>query len=199
MDLATNASKSDIYTTPNAAGERCIMLVRTCLGEPQYTKEKMPDARKPAEHRDGRGAYNSVVAKTQTQGGCVEHPEFVVFDKAQVLPKYAIWYRHNRQAQWIAGVCYSGYPQCWCTHCVQLPIPVKLVCGDQHKQVEVKGTMTAGDIKTFASKQFNIPIENMGTVDNVSEGGTKFPFKSDNSTCADRVVYEGKTIEIILK
>ena len=64
--LATNASKSDIYTTQNAAGERCIMLVRTCLGEPQYTKEGMPGARKPAERPDGRGAYNSIVAKTKT-------------------------------------------------------------------------------------------------------------------------------------
>ena len=27
--LATNSSKSDIYTKPNAAGERCVLVVRT--------------------------------------------------------------------------------------------------------------------------------------------------------------------------
>ena len=63
--LATNASKSDIYTTPNDAGERCVMLVRACLGQPEFTKTAMREARKPGERPDGRGPYNSIVAVTQ--------------------------------------------------------------------------------------------------------------------------------------
>ena len=79
MYLATNASKSDIYTKPNDDGERCILLVRACLGEPQLAKQAMSKARKPAERLDGRGTCDSVVALTQSQGGCVEHPEYIVY------------------------------------------------------------------------------------------------------------------------
>ena len=89
--LATNASKSDIYTSSNDAGERCVLLVRVCQGEPQFTKEAMTSARKPAKRPDGRGVCNSVAALTHAQGGVVEHPEYVVFNAWQTLPEYAIW------------------------------------------------------------------------------------------------------------
>ena len=89
--LATNASKSDIYTKPNDDGERCILLVRACLGEPQLAKQAMSKARKPAERLDGRGTCDSVVALTQSQGGCVEHPEYIVYREWQTLPQFAIW------------------------------------------------------------------------------------------------------------
>ena len=89
--LATNASKSDIYTRPNDDDERCILLVRACLGEPQLAKQAMPKARKPAERADDRGVCDSVVALTQSQGGCVEHPEYIVYNAWQTLPQFAIW------------------------------------------------------------------------------------------------------------
>ena len=89
--LATNASKSDIYTQPNDQGERCVLVVRTCLGEAQPAKEAMPKAVKPKERADGRGFCNSVVAVTQANGGAVEHPEYILYSAWQTLPQYAIW------------------------------------------------------------------------------------------------------------
>ena len=148
--LATNSSKSDIYTTPNANGERCIMLVRACLGEPQDTKVPMPDARKPGERPDGRGAYNSIVAKTQAEGGCVEHPEFVVFDKGQALPEYAIWYKH--------------LSTCWCTHCVSREVRMMLICGDHRSALRWRGDTTALKIKEHAATKWGMPVERMDKV-----------------------------------
>ena len=56
--LASNSSKSDIYTKPNEQGERCILVVRACLGEPHF--EKTDQARreawlKPPDRADDRG------------------------------------------------------------------------------------------------------------------------------------------------
>ena len=46
-----------------------------------------------------------------SEGGCVEHPEFIVFKETQALPEYAVWYRHE------AG--------CHCTHCyTSLPMQI---------------------------------------------------------------------------
>ena len=60
--LATISSKSDIYTTPNAAGERCMLVVRTVLGELHKTKVPMKTVELPPDQPDRRGALNSVVA-----------------------------------------------------------------------------------------------------------------------------------------
>ena len=87
--LATNSSKSDIYTKPNAAGERCVLVVRTVLGEPHKTKVPMKTAQLPPDRPDGRGPLNSVVALTEAEGGCVEHPEFIVYKEAQTLAQCA--------------------------------------------------------------------------------------------------------------
>ena len=101
--LALNASKSDIYTTPNADGERCVLVVRAALGEPHLTKEAMARTTMPPERRDGRGPLSSVVALTAAEGGCVEHPEFIVYKESATLAQFAIWYKHK--------------PGCKCTHC----------------------------------------------------------------------------------
>jgi hypothetical protein len=101
--LASNSSKSDIYTCPNAEGLRCILLVRACLGEAHISVQAMQRDRHAPERPDGRGPLNSVVAATHEHGGVVEHPEFIMYSGRQTLPEYAIWYRHG-----------SG---CLCTHC----------------------------------------------------------------------------------
>ena len=115
--FAANSSKSDIYTTPNAAGERCILITRVCLGEASIATRPCREATRPPEREDGRGPLNSIVAATTSEGGCVEYPEFIVFKEAQALPEYAVWYRHE------AG--------CICTHCYNLPmqITIKALCG----------------------------------------------------------------------
>ena len=101
--LAANSSKSDIYTKPNADGERCILVVRACLGEAYQAKAPMRQALMPPERPDGRGALNSVAALRTDQGGCVEHSEYIVYQSSQCLPEYAIWYKHGEG--------------CACTHC----------------------------------------------------------------------------------
>ena len=97
--LALNASKSDIYTTPNRNGERCILVVRAALGEPFFATWQMQQAKMPP---DGMA---SVVAKTITDNpkGCVEYPEVVVYRSDATLIEYVIWYKHLND--------------CNCTHC----------------------------------------------------------------------------------
>jgi ubiquitin C len=102
--LAELSSKSDIYTTPNADGERCILAVRACLGEPHLADEGDPNMTIPPERDDGRGPLNSLVALTKgAEGGSVEHREYVVYKETQALPQYAVWYVHD--------------DTCRCTHC----------------------------------------------------------------------------------
>lgn len=93
--LATNASKADIYTTPNADKERCVLLVRACLGEAFVATGRCSGFIKPPERADKRGPLDSVVAEVwrlivptipkwscrknenellQSRGGAVEHP-----------------------------------------------------------------------------------------------------------------------------
>ena len=101
--LADLSSKSDIYTTPNANGERCMLLVRACLGEVHQATRANRVMMRPPERPDGRGPLDSVLALTQTEGGVVEHREYVVYKEAQLLPQFVIWYKHE--------------PGCACTHC----------------------------------------------------------------------------------
>lgn len=101
--LASLSSKSDIYTKPNEQGERCLLVVRACLGEPHMQNTPCRDILKPPERKDKRGPLSSVVALTVTQGGCVEHPEYIVYNQAQTLPQFAIYYKHTEE--------------CRCTHC----------------------------------------------------------------------------------
>ena len=78
-------------------------MVRACLGEPHMQNTPCRDILKPPERKDKRGPLSSVVALTVTQGGCVEHPEYIVYNQAQTLPQFAIYYKHTEE--------------CRCTHC----------------------------------------------------------------------------------
>jgi len=102
--LAANSSKSDIYTTESDNQERCVLVVRTCLGEAYAARQRHRDYLMPPERPDGKGALNSVVALTKNQGGVVEHSEYIIYQSAQCLPQYAIWYKHS--------------DSCECTHCL---------------------------------------------------------------------------------
>ena len=101
--LASNSSKSDIYTTPDELGVRSIFVLRACLGEAHDTRVAMQRATRPPERPDGRGPLDSVRALTREQGGCVDHPEYMVYESGQVLPQYLVRYRHR-----------TG---CKCSHC----------------------------------------------------------------------------------
>ena len=105
--FALNSSKADIYTKPSRryrSGARCVLVCRVLLGEPYRTVAPCQTIRKPPD--DPLRHLSSVVALTLKASpirGCVMYPEFVVFERAQCLPQYAIWYEHA------AG--------CRCTHC----------------------------------------------------------------------------------
>ena len=86
---ASNSSKSDIYTTPDAdTGLRCMLVVRTCLGEAHMASQASKKMLRPPERADGRGPLSSVVALTLREGGVVEHPEFIVYKETQVGPAH---------------------------------------------------------------------------------------------------------------
>eukprot|EP01050_Picozoa_sp_SAG11_P016365 SAG11_NODE_2226_length_3663_cov_1.716891_2_plen_260_part_00 len=110
--LACKSSKSDIYTEPNGAGERCVHVVRTCLGEPHKAVTSNSQMTVPPQRTSGNpGRLNSVVGLTEDDGGVLQHPKYIVYNAAQALPQYVIWYRHGLG--------------CACTHCahVQVSMP----------------------------------------------------------------------------
>ena len=126
--MATNSSKSDLYTEPTTLsadprkkGERCILVVRACLGEPfraarTNTQLRLPPDR-PAAIGGVAGSLDSVVGLTRAAGGQLLHPEYIVYKEAQTLPEYAIWYEHGEK--------------CRCTHCSS----VNVVIFDEAAQV----------------------------------------------------------------
>ena len=67
--------------------------------------------RLPPERPDGRGPLSSVVAMTHQHGGAVEHPEYIVYERRQCLPQFAIWYTHQ--------------PDCFCLRCVTHKVLIK--------------------------------------------------------------------------
>ena len=107
--LACKSSKSDIYTVPNAAGERCMLVVRTCLGEPHKATRGDEDMTVPPPRTSGNpGRLNSLVGLTQAAGGRLQHPEYIIYKDTQALPEFAIWYRHAAE--------------CACTHCAYVTV-----------------------------------------------------------------------------
>lgn len=92
--FAAHSSKSDQYATPNAAGERSILLARVCLGEPHYTDVPMREATLPPSRPDGGPPFDSVIAHSTAEGGCVQFPEYIVYEKAQMMPQFVITYTH---------------------------------------------------------------------------------------------------------
>ena len=80
-----------------------MFVIRACLGEVHETRVAMNTAKRPPERTDNRGPLDSVRAMTLSDGGVVEHPEFIVYKDGQVVPEYLITYKHK------AG--------CKCTHC----------------------------------------------------------------------------------
>ena len=99
--LAENASKSDIYASAPAggAGERCVLLMRACLGKPFYARKELPELTRPPRECDcivGVRRDEQIPADLEDGGGCgeLDHREYVVYDPAATLPEFQIWYHH---------------------------------------------------------------------------------------------------------
>ena len=133
--LADLSSKSDIYTTPNDQGERCLLWVRACLGEAYQADKRNQDMTIPPERDDRKGPLNSVVALTKDEGGAVEHREFIVYKESQLLPQYAVWYKHRSA--------------CVCTHCYKKAF---IECEDE-RDIVVTDCRTVGRILKAVRKK----------------------------------------------
>ena len=90
--LAEDSSKSDIYAGGNPDDDderRCCMLVcRACLGETSYLSHSAPNLSMPPNDAD------SVTALRSDETGCLDHREYVVYERAQAVPEYRIFYAH---------------------------------------------------------------------------------------------------------
>ena len=111
--FAENASKSDLYTTcdlcqsignndfrkcRHAEGERCILVTRVLLGESKIVKNLIDAGGKDqirAPQRDDGSSYDSITAVSKSDGGLVDHREFVVFKDPKMLARFRIFYRHD--------------------------------------------------------------------------------------------------------
>jgi hypothetical protein len=91
--LAEDASKSDIYAKPDSSGLRCILVCRTCLGNTCYMNGPDQSLTMPPKNGD------SVTALRQDEGGCLEHREYIVYDRAQAVPEFRVFYRHAARCQ----------------------------------------------------------------------------------------------------
>ena len=133
--FAAHSSKSDQYATPNAAGERGILLARVCLGEPHYTNLPMQTATIPPTRPDGVTVYDSVIARSTEEGGCVQFPEYIVYREAQMMPQFVITYTHE--------------PRCKCASCVDPESSQIFVCVGKGTrfQFDVMPTTTFGELK----------------------------------------------------
>lgn len=83
------------------------------FGTPGYAERSraVQKWRLPPERPDGRGPLSSVAAVTAQHGGAVEHPEYIVYERRQCLPQFAIWYTHQ--------------PDCFCLRCVTHKVLIK--------------------------------------------------------------------------
>lgn len=93
--FAHNASKCFRYAGDDGFGRsetgnlrQSIIVVRAMLGNPHYQEHMCPDRRMPPNN------CHSVVALTKAEGGCVDHREYVLYEKATVLPLYLIEFEH---------------------------------------------------------------------------------------------------------
>ncbi|CAK9025850.1 unnamed protein product [Durusdinium trenchii] len=92
--FAHNASKcfryagDDDVERKNGGLCQTVLVVRALLGNPHYQRLMCPERRMPPANSD------SVVALTKAEGGCVDHREYVLYDKASILPLYLIEFEH---------------------------------------------------------------------------------------------------------
>ena len=102
--FAENASKSDLYTTCSACSsfkdcrhaeqERCMLVARVLLGNSkEVTTENCSEYQRAPEGHD------SVTALTKSNGGKVDHPEFITYKEQMALVRWLVFYRHTRQCQ----------------------------------------------------------------------------------------------------
>ena len=101
--LAEDSSKADIYAKPDGGTKQdsvsCMLVCRACLGNTSYARKPLGgNCMMPPDDGD------SVTALRVDEGGCLAHREYIVYDCAQAVLEYRIFYHH------VAG--------CMCSICV---------------------------------------------------------------------------------
>jgi len=97
--FACQACKSMQYTDAHDHNDqRCILLCRVALGDPEYVKEARKGTKRPSERDPSnplKGLHDSFVVNPGCEGGpsAQEHREFVIFKAEQVYPELAMWFR----------------------------------------------------------------------------------------------------------
>lgn len=90
--LAESCCKSDEYTLPNDAGQRCLLLCRATLGNVLYCDDVKPNVDRLV-HMCVNGSYHSVLGDREKTRGT--YREFIVYDENLVYPDFIIWYRRQ--------------------------------------------------------------------------------------------------------
>jgi len=90
--LADLASKSDRYAQPDQHGNRTLLIVRVALGRSAYMLQPTNAHRAP----DG---FDSACALTRAEFGSVDHREYIVYKGQQMLPVFAVKYKHLKRCR----------------------------------------------------------------------------------------------------
>ena len=101
--FADASSKSNQYskTTVNADGHHCMLRCRVIMGDPFMVKKPYSGRRPPLNPRTPGLPYDSIFAQegvtkhglaSNGNAGKQFHNEYVIFNKRQVYPEYAVWY-----------------------------------------------------------------------------------------------------------
>eukprot|EP00931_Biecheleriopsis_adriatica_P018379 TRINITY_DN12903_c0_g1_i2.p1 TRINITY_DN12903_c0_g1~~TRINITY_DN12903_c0_g1_i2.p1 ORF type:complete len:516 (-),score=53.35 TRINITY_DN12903_c0_g1_i2:177-1724(-) len=97
--FAENFSKADLYAGPNPfhhfRGRMCVLVARVAMGESLGTPTALKGIKLPPNRADGNHPYDSVWAFKRSEGGCVDHREYIVYKDAQAYPAFRIWYHHK--------------------------------------------------------------------------------------------------------
>lgn len=96
-------SKADLYSGPTPfkrdTGKLCVLVARVALGEALASHVPLQDLRMPPERPNMRHPYDSVWAPKRSEGGCVDHREYIIYKDSQAIPVYRIWYRHDTDCE----------------------------------------------------------------------------------------------------
>jgi hypothetical protein len=96
--LSVNFSKSDLYSDTNAPRrqKRKMFIVRVLMGKFHTAKEKSTNLTTPPDSADEpKHPFDSVYGATREEGGCVDHPEIIIYKDTQLLPLYLVTYQHE--------------------------------------------------------------------------------------------------------
>ncbi|CAE8662036.1 unnamed protein product [Polarella glacialis] len=91
--FAEHSSKSAYYSEKTTQKTYCMILARVLLGQAYWTQETMTKAHRPPDGHD------SVIACTRSEGGCVDHREYIIYKKAQAIPMFKVSYIHTKSCR----------------------------------------------------------------------------------------------------